>query len=77
MSEIVAALVEYAGPLDDPRIGWTGSDPMHNDMFKCERCGAENYDSSKILHTDGCSAARLLSVLSRPRPNTTSTTENE
>lgn len=66
-SEIVHALVAYAGPLDDPRIGWVGNNASHPDMFKCERCGAENLDCSKIEHKSGCSAALLLDVLNRLR----------
>ena len=69
MSEIVMALVAYAGPFDDPSIGWTGRDPSHIDLFKCERCGVEGHDTSKMLHADGCSAAMVLDVLARLRLN--------
>lgn len=66
-SEIVQTLVAYAGPLDDPRVGWTGRTPSHPDLFQCERCKAEHLDSSKIPHKEGCTAAALLAVLSRLR----------
>lgn len=68
-SEILRALVAYAGPLDDPRIGWTGANASHPGVFRCERCGAEHLDCTKIEHNDGCSAKALLDVLAKLRPN--------
>ena len=62
-SEIVRALIAYAGPLDDPRIGWIGHGASHPDVFKCERCGVEHEDCKKIEHKPGCSAAELLAVM--------------
>lgn len=61
--EIIRAIVAYAGPFDDPRIGWIGKNPSNKDLFKCERCGMENMDSSRIEHKDGCSAKELLNAL--------------
>lgn len=61
--EIVRALIAYAGPLDDPRIGWLGRDSSRPDLFRCERCGAEHEDCTKIEHKPGCGAAELLAVM--------------
>jgi hypothetical protein len=68
-SEIIQALVAYAGPFDDPRVGWTGSNASRHDIFKCERCGAEHFDCAKIEHKDGCSAKALIDILAKLRPN--------
>ena len=66
-SEILTALICYAGPFDDPRIGWVGRSPSTHNHFQCERCGAESLDSSQIQHKEGCSAATLLAVLEKVR----------
>jgi hypothetical protein len=58
------ALIAYAGPLDDPSVGWIGRNPSHPDLFQCERCGQENLDCTKIDHLPGCSAKALLDALS-------------
>jgi len=71
--EIAGALVAYAGPLDDPRIGWTGASPSHRDLFQCERCGAEHLDCSRIQHKPDCSALALLKILEGLRNQTTGT----
>ena len=63
MSEVIHAIVAYAGPLDDPRVGWIGQKASHPDLFKCERCGVENIDSDKMEHKEGCTAKALLDVL--------------
>jgi hypothetical protein len=62
-SEIVQALISYAGPLDDPRIGWLGRSASRHGLFQCERCRAEHEDCTKIDHKPGCSAAALLAVM--------------
>lgn len=67
LSDILPALVAYAGPLDDPAIGWVGHSPSHPDLFRCERCKREHFDSSKIDHADGCTAAALLNALEKVR----------
>ena len=64
-SELMLAIVGYAGPFDDPRIGWMGLNPSHKDLFMCESCGMENLDSSKIEHKDDCSASNMLGILAR------------
>jgi hypothetical protein len=54
----------YTGPSDDPRIGWCSlTPPTDRNNFKCERCGAEHEDCTKIEHKAGCSAKRLIDVL--------------
>lgn len=58
------ALIAYAGPLDDPSVGWIGRNPSHPDLFKCERCGQEHLDCTKIEHSPGCSAKALLDAMS-------------
>lgn len=63
MSQIVNVVVAYAGPFDDPRIGWTGTYPSNPNLFKCERCGSESEDCTKIEHKPGCSASALLRVM--------------
>ena len=66
-AEIAHALISYAGPLSDPRVGWCSASPSHKDLFKCERCGAENLDLSKIDHSNDCSAKEILDILERVR----------
>ena len=61
--KIIIALVAYAGPLDDPRIGWVGAKPSTNDHFQCERCGEESLDCWEIKHKEGCEAKALLDQL--------------
>ena len=61
--EIVIAAIAYVGGLDDPRIGWTGHNPSHKDLFKCERCGEESLDCTEIKHDENCSANKLLEAL--------------
>lgn len=61
--KIITALVAYAGPLDDPRIGWIGTNPSTNDHFQCERCGEESLDCWDIDHKEGCTAKDLLDEL--------------
>lgn len=65
MKEVLAALVAYCGPFDDPSIGWRGHGSSHPDLFRCEKCGAEGLDSGLIPHKDGCTAAALLEILHR------------
>lgn len=62
-SQVLHALIAYAGPLDDPRVGWVGRNPSSNDHFQCERCGAEHLDCTQIPHLPGCAAAEVLAVL--------------
>jgi hypothetical protein len=62
-SELARVIIEYAGPSDDPNIGWCGGCVSHPDLFRCERCGAEHLDGSKIEHKPGCTAAKMLAVL--------------
>lgn len=66
MSEMARAIISYAGPFDDPRIGWSGM-ASNSNVFKCERCGAEHTDCTKINHKEDCSALLLLGVLSKLR----------
>ena len=42
MREVLYALVEYAGPLDDPRIGWTGGirPPSQDEFYDANGAGA-------------------------------------
>lgn len=63
MQALAVACIEYSGPFNDPRIGWTGAGASHIDLFKCERCGAESFDCTAIAHVDGCSAKHLLDAL--------------
>lgn len=63
ISEIVRALVAYAGPLDDPAIGWQGRYPSRLELFQCEKCGAEHEDCTKVPHEPHCSAVGLLRVM--------------
>ena len=63
LAELRKAVDNYAGPFDDPAIGWRGSSPSRIDFFKCERCGAEHMDSSKIEHKQGCAAKALAALL--------------
>lgn len=70
MQRLAVACIEYAGPFDDPRVGWTGSGATHKDLFRCERCGAEHLDCFAIPHADGCSAKRLLDALAAVALNT-------
>lgn len=60
---IIAAIVRYAGPLDDPGIGWRGGNASHPDLFRCERCGSEHTNCDLIPHKEDCSAAELLRAL--------------
>lgn len=60
----------YAGPLDDPRIGWMGHNASHPDMFKCERCGQEHLDTTKIPHLSDCSALTLINAMRRAAAHT-------
>ena len=62
-NEAISALIAYAGPLDDPRIGWVGMGPSRLDLFRCERCGRESADSTQIPHKEDCTADRLLRAL--------------
>lgn len=62
-SELARVFIEYAGPFDDPRIGWCGHGASGQDMFKCERCGREHLDSSKIEHDPNCSAMAAIKML--------------
>lgn len=66
-SELVKAIVSYAGPFDDPRIGWNGARPSSPELFRCERCGEEHLDCSQIKHKEDCSAKALLDILARIR----------
>lgn len=63
LSEVLPILVAYAGPLDDPRIGWVGHMASSPDVFKCERCAQEHPDCTQIPHLEDCSAAALLRLL--------------
>jgi len=65
MREVLYALVEYAGPLDDPRIGWAGGikPPSQDEFLRCERCGREAIATTDIAHAEDCSAVKLLAVL--------------
>ena len=54
----------YAGPAEDPNIGWRGTHPSTNDHFQCERCGAEHLNSLRIEHKPGCKAAAFIEALS-------------
>ena len=58
MREALYALVEYAGPLDDPRIGWAGGikPPSQDEFLRCERCGHEAIADTDIEHAE-CEAA--------------------
>ena len=65
MREALYALVEYAGPLEDPRIGWAGGikPPSQDEFLRCERCGREAIAATDIDHAEDCSAVKLLAVL--------------
>lgn len=65
MREALYAIVEYAGPLDDPRIGWAGgiNPPSQDEFLRCERCGREAIAATDIDHAEDCSAVKLLAVL--------------
>lgn len=60
MIDMALAFISYAGPLDDPSVGWIGRDPSRPEMFRCERCGEEHEDCTQIPHKVGCSAKALL-----------------
>lgn len=60
MIDMAIAFISYAGPLDDPRVGWIGIEPSRLDLFRCERCGEEHEDCTQIPHRTGCSAKALL-----------------
>ena len=62
MREAIYALVEYAGPLEDPRIGWAGGTkpPSRDELLRCERCGREAIATTDIDHAEDCSAVKLL-----------------
>lgn len=62
-AELLDALFDYFGPMDDPSIGWIGNKPSHSDIFKCEKCGQEHFDSEQIEHTPYCKAARLRKAM--------------
>ena len=62
-AELVAAAVDYFGPMDDPSIGWVGHGASHKDLFKCEKCGAESNDTAAIPHIGNCRAVRLRDSL--------------
>ena len=38
----------------DENVGWHGSLASSPDYFKCEFCGTENLDCTKIEHSDEC-----------------------
>jgi hypothetical protein len=61
--EVLAAAMDYFGPIDDPSIGWC--DPKTSDpkLFRCEKCGAEHLDCAMISHIKGCRAVRLRDAL--------------
>lgn len=61
--ELIEALVDYFGPMDDPSIGWCDPRTSHKDIFKCEKCGAEHRDCSLIPHTRYCRAVRLREAM--------------
>ena len=61
--ELIEASRGYAGPLDDPDIGWRGTLPSHPDLFKCEKCGQEHLDCAQIPHTPYCRATRFLKAI--------------
>ena len=67
MREVLYALVEYAGPLEDPRIGWAGGikPPSQDEFLRCERCGREAIADTDIDHAEDCSAVKLLAILSK------------
>ena len=69
IQELALAAIAYAGPLDDPRIGWTGYGASHKDLFKCERCGQEHLDCTMIPHLPDCSALELLQAMKRVAAN--------
>lgn len=70
VTDLVIAAIAYAGPLDDPRIGWVSHNASHPDMFRCERCGQEHSDATKIPHLSDCSALTLISAMRRVAANT-------
>ena len=63
LTDMAVAFISYAGPLDDPRIGWISVNPTKPDLFRCERCGEEALDNTEIQHKVGCSAKALLDAM--------------
>lgn len=58
--DLALACIEYAGPLDDPQIGWTQHNSENPEAFKCERCHREHTDSRLIDHSENCRALALI-----------------
>lgn len=48
------ALIALVGRPDDPNIGWRGAAITSPDHFRCEMCGVEALDCSKIEHKPSC-----------------------
>jgi hypothetical protein len=57
------AAIEYAGPCDDPRIGWCANHGGDPSLFKCERCGVEHEDTELLPHKPDCSAKKLIEAI--------------
>ncbi len=69
VTDLMLAAIAYAGPLDDPGIGWMGHNASHPDMFRCERCRQEHSDATKIPHLSDCSALTLINAMRRVAAN--------
>lgn len=69
LKNLAIAAINYAGPSDDPWIGWgvRPREPSSPDLFRCERCGQEHADSSAIPHLEGCTAKALIDAMKRAK----------
>jgi hypothetical protein len=64
--ELLRVLV---GNLSDPNIGWRGIAQKSNNHFRCEFCGMEDLDCSKIAHTSSCAVPKILEILRADTPD--------
>lgn len=66
-AELLEALQALLGPQDDPLVGWRGRAKTSNDHFRCEYCGVEDQDCTKLPHTDDCAVKKARAALSKAR----------
>jgi len=57
------ALVSIVGNPEDPNIGWLATSRISRDHFRCEFCGMEHLDCSKIEHATSCPVPNAIRVV--------------